>query len=101
METSNEIRSAIKNIRYYAEKIKELTKQQQQKDIDIGTIIGMQQDAGSRRFQAIGCISTAVEWIDVYCDNIESNLKGAESEDEKLRLPNEKEAEIADIPGGN
>jgi hypothetical protein len=93
METSNEIRSIIKNIRYYTEKLQELTKIQFNKDFDTGTLLGINTGAGSTRFETVGAIHATAGRISLYCDNIEANLKSAETQDEKLRLPNEEKQE--------
>ena len=85
METAPEIRSALKNIRYYAEQIYELSKKQFNRDFDIGTVTGMNPEPGTVRFDCLGSIGAATNWIGTYCDNIESNVKHAEELDQKLR----------------
>ena len=90
METGNEIRSAINNIRFYAKKIEELAKQQFDRDCEIAQITGINTEPGGIRFECLGCISTAANWMKLYCDNIETNVKSAEEQDQKLRpLPEE------------
>jgi hypothetical protein len=90
MEAAAEIRSALKNIRYYAEQIEALARRQFDRDMEIGLATGMNPEPGSVRFDCLGCIGAATKWIDTYCDNIESNVKHAESQDSKLRpLPEE------------
>jgi len=92
VETSNEIRSAVNNIRYYSKQIEELAKKQFERDFEIGQVTGMNSEPGSIRFECLGAIGAAAHWFGVYCDNIEANLKGAESQDQKLRpLPEEQE----------
>ncbi len=90
MDTGNELRSAVKNIRYYSEKVKELAKLQLDKDFTVGTILGINTDIGSTRFENLGAMHSAADWLETYCDNIEANLVNAEKQDDKLRLPNEK-----------
>ena len=85
METANEIKSALKNIRYYSKQINELSKKQFERDFEIGHVTGMNPEPGSVRFDCLGAIGTATHWIETYCDNIEANVKGAESQDQKLR----------------
>jgi len=90
METGNEIRSAVKNIRYYSEKIQELSKQQFDKDCEMSELTGINTEPGSIRFDCLGTIAAATNWIGTYCDNIEANVKQAEGQDQKLRpLPEE------------
>jgi len=93
VETSNEIRSTVKNIKYYASKLQELTKLQFEKDVDKGHLLGINIHAGSIRFDCLGAMKAAVDWIETYCENIEKNLQSAEKQDEKLRLPDEEEQE--------
>lgn len=92
MDTSSEIRSSINNILYYANKVQDLTKLQMEKDAETGLLLGIDTNVGSIRFECIGAIRTAAEWIQVYCENIESNLKTAESLDKEL-FSNSKEGE--------
>ena len=107
METANEIRSAVKNIRYYTQIIHDLAKQQFDKDFDIGNLVGMAVEPGSKRFDTLGCIQANTEWLNVYCNNIEANVKHAEELDGKLRpeeeteeekLPNEIKPSQEDLP---
>lgn len=93
METGNEIRSAAKNIRYYAEQIHKFVKQQFNRDCDIGQITGMNPEPGSVRFECLGCIDSASNWINLYCENIEANVQRAEKQDDKLRPPLEESEE--------
>lgn len=90
METANEIRGAINNIRYYASQVYELSRKQFNRDFEIGQVTGMNSEPGSTRFDCLGTIGAATNWINTYCDNIESNVKYAEEFDQKLRpLPEE------------
>ena len=92
METASEIRSALNNIRFYSKKIEELAKKQFNRDFEIGQVTGMNPEPGTIRFDCLGAIGTATSWIETYCNSIEANIKGAESQDQKLRpLPEEKE----------
>ena len=97
METAAEIRSALKNIRYYAEQIYELSKKQFNRDFDIGTVTGMNPEPGTVRFDCLGSIGAATNWIGTYCDNIEVNVKHAEGLDQKLR-PVPEEIKEEDLP---
>ena len=89
METAKEIRSSLQNIQYYSNRIKELTKLQMEKDVNTGHLLGIDTGAGTIRFDSIGTIQAAGEWIEVYCENIENNLKSAEAQDKKLLPKNE------------
>lgn len=89
MQTSQEIRNGLNNIRYYIKKLQELAKLQLEKDADVD--LEMNTKAGTIRFDCLGAMHTAMGQIGIYCDNIEYNLKSAEKQGEKLRLPNEEE----------
>ena len=94
METASEIRSALKNIRYYADQIYELSKKQFNRDCDIGQVTGMNPEPGSIRFDCLGAMGAATNWIGAYCDNIEANVKHAEAMDQKLRPAPEEIKEV-------
>ncbi len=92
METGSEIRSTVKNLRYYAEQVDKLAKTQFDRDFDIGKLTGMNSEPGGARFDCLGRIGVVAHWIELYCDNIEANLKSAEELDGKLRpVPEESE----------
>jgi len=97
MDTGNELRQAIKNIRYYTEEIDRLAKQQFNIDFDMGNLVGMEVEPGSKRFNCIGMIETNVEWINVYCNNIEANINHAEELDKELKPKDEESQEEAEI----
>lgn len=91
MDISNESMQAIKNIRYYSERLKELARIQIDKDIQIGHIKGLEIDPSEKRFNALGIMETNSDWIDIYCNNIEANIKHAEEQDEKFISKEEQE----------
>ena len=93
METAGEIRSALKNIRYYAEIIESLARKQFDRDVEIGQITGVNLEPSSIRFGCLGCIGAATKWLETYCNNIEANVKHAEEQDSKFRAPPEEEKE--------
>ena len=93
METASEIRNILNNIRFYSKKIEELAKQQFNRDFEIGQVTGMNPEPGSVRFDCLGAIGTATHWIETYCENIEANVKEAESQDQKLRPLSEEKRE--------
>lgn len=93
METANEIRNAVNNIRYYSKQINELAKKQFGRDFDIGVVVGIQTVPGSLRFDCLGAIGAATHWIETYCNNIEANIGQAEKLDNELRPPIEKGSE--------
>lgn len=81
MQTSAEMRSYLRSIRYYAEKIGDLSIQQiEQDNIAYGPAAG----PGSVRFKCLGSIGDATMWLKTYCENIEANIQGAEKLDAKL-----------------
>ncbi len=80
MKYGEEIKGAIKNIDYYANKIKDAVRGQFSEDSKKDLYIM----AAGVRFDCLGCIDSAAEWIQIYCKNIESNLKSAESQDANL-----------------
>ena len=93
MQTSQEIKSALNNVRYYIGKLRELIKLQFERDIDAGSLLGINTGAGSIRFDSLGAMQSATGWINIYCDNIEANLQAAEKQDNKLRPTEEEEQE--------
>ncbi len=84
MQTAQEIVSNLKSVRYYTAKIAELARQQLKLDCEKAEQIGMNSGPGSMRFDCLGAISSNCDWISTYCDNIESNLKTAISQDKML-----------------
>lgn len=84
MQTAEEIRGNIKNIRYYAQKVAGLARQQFEMDTERGNKTGINSVPGSVRFDCLGCIIAATSWINTYCDNIEANVRNAEAQDKKL-----------------
>ncbi len=90
METGNEIKSAVKNMRYYANNILKLAKLQVDKDLEIARKLGINLEPGGARFNSLFTIMNATEWMDTYCDNILACVRHAEEQDNILRLPEEK-----------
>ena len=90
MEASNEIKSAVNNIKYYSNQIAELARKQIDRDVTNGNLLGISIEPGTLRFDSLGSISAASDWIDTYCENILSNVRNAELLDSKLRVPKEK-----------
>ena len=78
MDSANELRNAIKNIDYYADKIIELSKIQTNKDNDIGLLFGVNIITATKRFDMLAVIRTDADWIKIYTEGIESCIKGAE-----------------------
>jgi len=84
MQTAQDITSCLKNIRYYSEKIAALSKQQLELDWTQGEQegkVGKYSMPNSIRFESLACIASACEWLDIYCSNIEANLRTAENQD--------------------
>ncbi len=92
MKTAEEIKNAVSNIQYYAKQIEELGRKQMAEDVALGQEIGINTNAGTIRFDNLGAIGAASEWISTYCLNILSNLEQAEKQD---KLLNKVEEEIA------
>lgn len=86
METSNELKSCVKNIRFYINKIDELAKQQLTRDIDIGIAVGIELEPGVMRFDSLHAILSNADWIHSFINGIEINIKHAEEQDDKLRV---------------
>ncbi|GAG14568.1 unnamed protein product [marine sediment metagenome] len=93
MQTASEINSAINNIKYYNQKIKDLAKKQFDADFEQGKSIGMSSLSGTIRFDALGAISADCAWLDIYCNSIIISLKTAEEQDKILYKPEQKEKE--------
>lgn len=75
METAEELQSTIKNIRYYASKINEITKEQFEKDLktkDVSVV-----DA-PKRLDLLAAMNAAAATIDLCCTQLESNLEAAQ-----------------------
>jgi hypothetical protein len=75
METAEELSSTIKNIRYYANKINELTKEQFEKDLktkDVSVV-----DA-PKRLDLLSAMNGAAATIELCCVQLESNLEAAQ-----------------------
>jgi len=84
MQTANEIQSAVKNIRYYSQRIKELAKKQFDTDFEQGQKIGVNAKSATMRFDCLGTIQAGCGRLEVYCSNIEANLKAAAEQDKLL-----------------
>ncbi len=84
MQTANEIKSAVENIRYYNQRIKELSKKQLEMDCEQGNRIGINVQVGTIRFDCLGAVNAACSYLDIYCDNIQVNLKMAIEQDKLL-----------------
>lgn len=91
MQTANEIKSAADNIRYYSQRINELVRQQIELDVRTGDINAQ---VGSIRFDCLGAIDSGASLINVYCHNIEANLKVATEQDKKLHTPEEAQSAL-------
>ncbi len=78
MEASEEIRSALKNINYYSQKIVELARQQ----MELDTVRGLEMD--SPKWNCMATIISACSWLETYCINIEHNLKVCEKPDKVM-----------------
>lgn len=95
MQTANEIRSAVDNIRYYSQRINELVRQQIELDVRLKDINAQ---VGSIRFDCLGAIDSGVALINVYCHGIEANLKVAVEQDRKLHIPDVPREEQSVLP---
>jgi len=89
MQTTTEIQSNLKNLRYYSDKIAELAKQQFQLDYQRGEEIGINSGPGSIRYDCLACIMSACTLIGTYCDNIDANLQSAIKQDKVLHIEEE------------
>jgi len=84
MQTAREIASCVKNVKYYTEKVATLVKQQLELDWAKGELeeqVGKYSMPEGIRFASLACISSACDSIKLYCLNIETNSKTAESQD--------------------
>lgn len=86
MQTTQEITSSLKNLRYYSSQIAELAKQQFKLDHDRGLELGINAGPGSIRFDCLGAIVSACGWIETFCQNINSNLNTAIAQDKVLHI---------------
>jgi len=88
MKTAPEIKNALDCIKYYNEKIKELSHQQFVEDAELNDINAQ---VGSIRFDALGAIGASCGWLDTYCLSIEKNLETAVKQDKLLHSEEETE----------
>ena len=93
MQTASEIRDAVKNIRYYTSRIKVLAGKQINLDFTQAHSLGINLNPGTTRFDCLGIIGATCNWLDTYCDNIESNLKIAIEQDKLLYVQEQGEGE--------
>lgn len=84
MKNAKTISNAITNIRYYAGIIRKASKEQFELDTEIKDDKGFVNEPSGIRFNCIACINQAGVLMDIYCDNIESNLKHAVEQDYKF-----------------
>ena len=89
MQTANEIRSAVDNIRYYSQQIDKLARQQLELDYKAGEAMGIAAKAGSIRFDCLAVMCGSCAHIEAYCGNIEANLESAVKQDKLLRKEEE------------
>ena len=82
MQTGNEMRTCIKNIRYYTDKLTALASKQFDLDFD-----KTNSDAGTIRADCIAAIGIATEWLNAYCSNIEVHITSAEEQDTEMEIP--------------
>jgi hypothetical protein len=67
-KTTSEIKTAVRNIRYYADKIYKLGKEQFESDVNNSSM-------STEKYDALGAIGNSSKGIDTYCDGIEANLE--------------------------
>ncbi len=91
MKTASEIRSALDNIKYYSQRIKELAREQFNFDLEY---FDMSEEQTDKRLNSIAIISSTTNWIDLYCDNIIANIKITEEFDSKLPIAKTNQEEI-------
>lgn len=89
MEKANDINNYVKNIKYYADKIREAARGQMEIDYRKAEQLGINIEHGALRFNALGIIESNCEWFNVYGDNVLANLKSAEKVDKELYIPEE------------
>ena len=92
MQTATEITSNLKNLRYYSQKIAELSGQQLNMDFARAQEIGINAGPGSIRFDCLLAIQGACKYIDVYAENISINLESAIKQDKVLHIDEEEDA---------
>lgn len=89
MQTSSEIRSNIENLSFYSSEIQKLIEKQLDLDLKRGNEQGYNINSQSIRFDNLAAIHAACDWIKLYIQNIESNLKSCEAQDKILHKPEE------------
>ena len=93
MNTSKELYSTLRNLRYYVSKIEELAKQQFEKDWEIFEKEGVNQSNGVLRMEHLGEIESNTKKIYTYCNIIEKHIQAAEKLDKFLKFEVEEENE--------
>lgn len=84
MQTTVEIQSNLKNVKYYTDKIVELAKRQYEIDFARGNKEGMNSTPGSIRFDCLATIIAQCGEIEFLCSTIEVNLNAAIKQDKHL-----------------
>lgn len=88
MKTATEIRNALENIKYYAERLYTLAREQFMADAGLED---MNAEAGCIRFDALEAIGEGSNWIKVYCEGIEKNLETAVKQNKLLHSKEEEQ----------
>jgi hypothetical protein len=84
MKNSSEIKNNLDNIKYYAENIKRLAKEQFEEDAKRGNEIGINTGPGSIRFSCLAAIYDACSEYEVYDQHIRINLETADAQGKLL-----------------
>lgn len=86
MQTTSEIKAAVTNLKYYVEKINELTSKQFDLDMEayrLGEKMAQGVLSGSVRFNCTGEIGASAARILQHCENIERQVEIIEEQDKK------------------
>lgn len=96
MQVAEEIRNATQSIRYYADKIEALVRQQFESDAKTREGLRLATDPAGLRFDCLGAMGATCGWLRTYCGNIEANLRTAEAQDKDLIVIKETKMEEED-----
>ena len=86
MKTYSELLSIINNIEHLTEKADKLAREQIELDCSLKKV---NVNIGTLRFNALGALGSACNWIETYCESMKANLNTAMKQDKLLQSEEE------------
>lgn len=93
MQTASEIRSCLKNIKYYSDKLIVAATIQFNDDFEKGSAAGINTGPGTVRFECLANIIAGANELKVFSEGMENITTHAEAQDKKLWGEDYKEEE--------